>query len=130
MLCLPLVPAREGSRHHFEGLPCAPQGCGWSRVWFSAQENVPWGPSSSLETFKVLKHSLLVPALVKWPTQCAAAEALTAAERRQQAWEPVCIPPPQMRQKTISFSQPFPFLACPGTAWRHFVMSWCQVSGL
>lgn len=27
------------------------------------------------------------------------------------------------------FSLPFPFLACLGTAWRHYVMSWCQVSG-
>lgn len=36
---------------------------------------------------------------------------------------------PRRVTRNNSFSLPFLFLACLGTAWRHYVMSWCQVSG-
>lgn len=75
MLCLPWVPAREGQRHHLEGLLCAPSGL-WlgqglvlavqalvfrSGKGFLEHEQFP----GDLQGFK----TLLVPAPVEWPTR-------------------------------------------------------------
>lgn len=81
-----------------------------------------------METSKVLKYSPLVLVLAKWPT-CYVG-VLNSSKEEAAGSGSLCASLPHRLTRNNLFSLPFPCLACLGTAWRHYVMSWCQVSEL